>query len=154
ERRQMQAAVDLASIAAVRDPARAETIAREVLAEAGLPSEGKGVRLVVEPGRYRADPALPVPQRFVAGGRPVNAVRVAYRGEGEMLFARWNAPPAISAEAVATVTPRVSFSVGSRLARIGGGIANPALNRLLGTGLSLTAVDYTALADARVHALD
>jgi uncharacterized membrane protein len=164
ERREVQAAVDLASIAAARDPSRAEEIARQTLVDAGvlsaaLPLGGfddlDGVQqLAVATGRYEADASLPADRRFVAGRRPFNAVEVSFRRRGQVFFAQWTAAPAISASATATVTPRVSFSVGSRLARLEGGIANAALNQLLGTGLSLTLLDYRALAAANLHMLD
>jgi uncharacterized membrane protein len=47
----------------------------------------------------------------------------------------------------------VSFSVGSRLASLNGGIANAILSELLGTSVSLNVADYNALASARVDAL-
>src|SRR5690606_29292873 len=46
----------------------------------------------------------------------------------------------------------VSFSVGSRLASLNGGLANALLSELLGTSVSLSVMDYNALAGARVSA--
>lgn len=165
ERRGVQSAVDLASIAAVRDPSRAYDLARDTLIEAGLVPPGTteivlvesgGARnLIVEAGHYRADPSLAPPQRFVTGGRPFNAVRVEYHQLGKLYLAQtWSSPPRIGASAIASATPQVAFSIGSRLARLDGGIANAILNSLLGTGLSLSVVDYQALAAANINAFD
>lgn len=165
ERRNLQSAVDLASIAAARDPTRAYDIARDTLIEAGLVPRGTtdmvlvtpgGARnLIVDAGHYRADPSLAPLNRFVIGGRPFNAVRVEYHQRGQLYLAQsWNAPPRLGASAVASTTPQVAFSVGSRLARLDGGLANAILNSLLGTSLSLSAVDYQALAAVDINAFD
>jgi uncharacterized membrane protein len=165
ERRNVQSAVDLASIAAVRDPSRAYELARDTLIEAGLVPPGStdivlvtpgGARnLIVDAGHYRADPAITPLNRFIVGGRPYNAVRVEYHQFGQLHLAQaWSSPPRIGASAIASATPLVAFAIGSRLARLDGGIANAILNSLLGTGLSLSVLDYQALAAADINAFD
>ncbi|HTN61369.1 MAG TPA: TadG family pilus assembly protein, partial [Devosia sp.] len=164
ERRGLQRAVDLAAITAAADPANRLAIAHGVLVDAKVLDadmtlaalealEGSNP-LKAEQGHYAADPAVAPNQRFVAGGSPVNAVRVQFAQPGTLYFARsWSPVPTIGASAIASVTPQVAFSVGSRLVRLEDGIANAVLNQLLGTKIALTAVDYNGLANAKVDAL-
>lgn len=153
ERRQMQAGVDLAAISAASDPARAAEIAQSVLAEARLLAPASMEGMIVRTGHY--DPAIPdIAGRFRAGMQPYNAVEVQLERQGALHFATsFAAPPQIRARGIAAVTPQVSFSVGSRLASLNGGLVNAVLASLLGTSVSLNVLDYRALADARVDAL-
>ncbi len=61
-------------------------------------------------------------------------------------------PPQITTSAVARVTSEAAFSIGSRLLSINDGILNAILGKMLGTNLSLRAMDYRALADTDVSA--
>ena len=153
ERRVLQAGVDLAAISAATDPSRATEIAQSVLAGAQLLAPASTDGLIVIPGRY--DPAEPViANRFMPGQTPHNAVSVTLNRPGKLYFAAsFAAVPPLQASGIAAVTPEVSFSVGSRLASLNGGLANAILSGLLGTTVSLTVLDYTALAGARVDAL-
>ena len=56
---------------------------------------------------------------------------------GALFFAASGARCPAGASAIATATPQVAFSVGSRLASLKGGIANALLNKLLGTNVEL-----------------
>lgn len=151
ERRMIQSAVDLAALAAAGQPERAAAIVADVLADAGFADQAG---LTVTVGRFEADPARAPEDRFVPGARPANAVKVLYERPGRLHFAAsFTQSPMISAEGLATVTPEVSFSLGSRLASLNGGIANALLSTLLGTRVSLTLADYNGLAAARVDAL-
>ncbi|UYN99240.1 MAG: hypothetical protein KIT02_15160 [Devosia sp.] len=155
ERRVVQSVVDLAALTAARDPGRALDIAQTVLVDAGLLAGTDKTGLIVTPGHYAADPTLAADQRFAPGAGPVNAVRVHFEKPGTLYFASaFSTEPTIAASGIASVTPEVSFSLGSRLASLDGGIANAVLGQLLGTGLSLSVMDYNALASARVEALD
>ena len=150
ERRMIQNAVDLAAIAAAPDPVNAETIAADMLTEAGI----AGGTLMVTVGHYAADPTLAPADRFVPDAPAANAVRVLFERPGTLHFARgWAEAPLIGAVATATVTPEVAFSVGSRLASLSGGIANAVLNQLLGSSVSLTLADYNGLAGVEVDLL-
>lgn len=154
ERRMLQAGVDIAALTAARDPSRGEALARAALIGAGLGDALAEGTLTVRPGRYTANPDLPPAQRFEVGALPANAVSVSVTHSGTLHFASAMAPPPdISASAIATVTPRVSFTIGSRLASLDGGIANAVLGALLGTNLSLSAMDYNRLAGVKVNAL-
>ena len=151
ERRMLQAAVDLAAISAAARPNEAEAIARTVLAESGFVTEA-GLAIAV--GRYVPDAAQTPAERFVIDAEPANAVRVEYDHVGTLHFAHsFTQSPMIRASGLAMAMPEVSFSVGSRLASLNGGIANALLGTLLGTNLSLSVMDYNALAAARVDAL-
>jgi len=151
ERRQLQSAVDLASLAAASDPARAREIAAESLAAAGITAAGT---LDVVTGRYTPDAALAPSARFVASETPANAVRVVYAHPGRVYFARqWFAPPQISAQATAFAEPQAAFSLGSRLASLEGGAVNNLLTALLGTSVSLNVLDHRALAALDVDLL-
>ncbi|MBB4053073.1 putative membrane protein [Devosia subaequoris] len=154
ERRVLQAGVDLAAISAATDPARAAEIAQSVLTGAQLLAPASTDGLTVLAGRY--DPTEPViADRFTPGKTPHNAVSVTLNRPGRLYFASSFATvPILRASGIASVTPEVSFSVGSRLASLNEGLANAILSALLGTTVSLSVLDYRALAAARVDALD
>ncbi|KKB06937.1 hypothetical protein VE25_19960 [Devosia geojensis] len=163
ERRMLQTAVDLAALEAARDPANARAVAREVLVDAGvigasvtveqLADPDNPTRLEVETGQYAADSGIAPQDRFQAGATAINAVRVVATKPGRLYFANsWSPIPEMSASATASVTPLVAFSIGSRLARLEGGLVNGLLNTLLGTTVKLTAADYNGLVGAKVDA--
>ncbi|RDE09420.1 TadG family pilus assembly protein [Pelagibacterium lacus] len=154
ERRQLQLVADLAAIHAAGDPARARDRVLAVLADAdyALPAEA----VVITRGRYAADPALAPAQRFVANADPANAVRVELADRGRIYFASifGMAPPDIGVSALASATPRAAYSIGSRLASLNDGMLNAVLGGLLGTELSLSLLDYNAIADLDVGLFD
>jgi len=151
ERRTLQAAVDLAAITAAgsADP---RATARLVLIDAGVwpeqPDEVSAAEaaLVVEAGSYVPDPALAPAARFITPATAANAVRVRFSRPGRLYFANtWSPLPQLAATGIASVTPTALFSVGSRLARLDGGIGNAVLAALLGGSISLSVMDYQAL---------
>ncbi|WP_449393692.1 TadG family pilus assembly protein [Devosia riboflavina] len=151
ERRVIQSTVDLAAISAAPNPARAEEIVAKIMTEAGF-ADLSG--LVVTVGRFEPDPTRAPKDRFVPNLSPANAVEVYFERPGTLHFASsFTQSPMIAASGLATVTPEVSFSLGSRLASLNGGIANALLSTLLGTKVSLSVLDYNNLAAARVDAL-
>ena len=153
ERRMIQNGVDLAALAAATDPDQAEALALAALVEAGLLRAGASDGLSVTVGHYSPDPGIAARQRFVPDAAPANAVRVSFSRPGTLHFARgWTQSPMIGATGLATVTPQVAFSVGSRLASLNGGIGNAVLNALLGTDVALTIMDYNGVAGAQVSA--
>jgi len=116
---------------------------------------GETGRLTVEQGHYSADASVTVGERFVAGATPTNAVRVRLSKIRTTWFGHALLPsPEISVSAVAGTSSEAAFSIGSRLASLDGGIENALLGALLGTRLSLSAMDYNALLSANVDALD
>lgn len=154
ERRILQAGVDIAALTAASDPSNAEALARAALVHAGLGEALSKGSLTVSTGRYTADPGLAPADRFLVGASAANAVSVALTHPGTLHFASaFTAPPRVTAEALARVTPEVSFTIGSRLASLDGGLANAVLGSLVGTTLSLSVMDYNQLASVRVNAL-
>jgi uncharacterized membrane protein len=148
ERRTVQGAADLAALAAASDLSRAEDAARATLAANGF---GHVRSLAVIKGRYEADTTLLPGARFVAGKEPYNAVRLAVATGSRLYFAKsFMAEPEISVSALGAADAQATFSIGSRLASINGGLANALLGSLLGGSVSLSAMDYNALLDAHV----
>jgi uncharacterized membrane protein len=162
EKRRLQSLADLAAIAAVANPDDAERAVLAVLRDNGFGRTGKERDLpriidrpdfeggtngvMVTTGSYRADPSIGIAERFVPNGSPPNAARVTIRDTGTLYFsATFFEAPAISASAVAAARREAAFSIGSRLARLDGGIANAMLSGLTGSSISLTAMDYETL---------
>lgn len=148
ERRTAQGATDLAAIAAAGDIDSAEAAARATLAANGFDDIHS---LVVTKGRYAFDTDIAPGSRFQAGAQPYNAVRADVMMGGRLYFAKTiMAPPEIGVAAIATTDAQATFSIGSRLASVQGGLANAVLGALLGGNVSLSVMDYRALLDANV----
>lgn len=160
-RRTLQTTADLAAIAAANDIGNARKAALATITAAGYtPDTLTGVEI----GTYSASKTLPVDQRFATPGTlPNNAVRIALRTHTPMFFGRallfmtgrLNDTQAqkgveIGVRATATTSRFASLSVGSRLASLDGGMLNAFLGALLGTKLSLSVMDYDALASANI----
>lgn len=176
EKRKLQTANDLAALAAASDLPRAHAAAQ---ASAGRNGFTAAAVVTVQPGIYTADPALPVAERFAPGPTTsANAVRVEMRSLTPLLLARvLSAAPGaathpgtggdgplpasvsggdvpIGSSAIAFRDSQAAFAIGSRLVRLEGGILNSLLGALLGGSLSLSVMDYEALARARVDLFD
>lgn len=148
ERRTAQGAADLAALAAANDLGRAEDAARATLAANGF---GEVRSLAIVKGRYEGDAALAPSARFVAGQEPYNAVRLDVATGGRLHFAKsFMTEPEISVSALGAADAQATFSIGSRLASLNGGLVNVLLSSLLGGNVSLSAMDYNALVDAHV----
>jgi uncharacterized membrane protein len=152
ERRHAQGAVDLAAVAAAADIGNARQAAEQVLAANDLHDYQS---LEVETGNYVADPDLPPDSRFRPGASPLNAARVHLKKTGKTYFARYLHDRTINIGVTGTAANAdyAAFSAGSRLFELNGGLANRLLSALLGTNLSLTALDYESMLDARVNML-
>jgi uncharacterized membrane protein len=146
ERRKAQSAVDLAAIAAARDPDKALQAATATINDNGV----FGVRAIrITKGSYNANPATPVNLRFVPNGTPANAVMVELDSKAQAYFGKSLLPEGtmnVATHATAVSTAQAAFTVGSRLLSLDGGILNAFLSGLLGGNVSLTAMDYNALA--------
>ncbi|MDB5532773.1 MAG: hypothetical protein JWO28_1088 [Hyphomicrobiales bacterium] len=166
QKRRQQTANDLAALAAASDLTRASAAAQATLTRNQLPAEAMKL---VEVGVYTPNAALTPAQRFVPGNGPsANAVRVTLQKAYPIYFAKvFSALPQSSTQgarisagasntvnvnstAIAAANAQASFAVGSRLLSINGGIINGVLGGMLGTNLSLTAMDYQALANAKI----
>ncbi|MER8750725.1 hypothetical protein NKH57_15800 [Mesorhizobium sp. M1050] len=165
ERREAQAMVDLAAITAASNITKIDTAVVTTLTDNGMPGvvvQGSGQTIApavgktvvsVTPGRYAASGAN-VSQRFQANLTPYNAVRVTLKKIPARYFASSLIPtPVIGTEATASMTPLATFSVGSRLASVNGGILNALLSGLLGGNISLSVMDYNGLISADVSVL-
>jgi uncharacterized membrane protein len=146
ERRRAQSAVDLAAIAAARDPDKALQAATATVTDNGVP----GVQAIrITKGTYTANPAISVHARFVPNGTPANAVMVELDSKAQAYFGKSFLPAGmldVATRATAVSTAQAAFSVGSRLLSLDGGILNAFLSGLLGGNISLTVMDYNALA--------
>lgn len=153
--RQIQGAADLSALAAARDLARAETAARAT-ASANLTDLQA---LTVTRGGYVADARIKPEDRFSPGVSEPNAARVEVTAPAPLFFGRWILNrPNVTVRRTATAAipggqPQAMFSIGSRLASLDGGLANALLSGLLGSNVSLTVMDYRALAGAQVNLL-
>ncbi len=152
--RSLQGAADLAALSAAANLDRAE-LAAEATAQANL----GGVSVLVATGRYTPDATRPPPERFSPADTPPNAARVTLTRSAPLYFGRWilgRSDLVMSRTATAATPaepPRAMFSIGSRLARLEGGLANQLLTSLTGSSVNLSVMDYEALADAEVNLL-
>ena len=169
ERREAQALTDLAAITAAAHIEKAPdaalltftdnrerniTLIRDDQIPDDIETGSPTAKLHVQEGRYEADPAIEPMLRFTVGGEPFNAVRVTYSKKATLYFgSAIMEPPTITTTAVAASREEAAISIGSRLASVDNGVLNALLGGLLGTNLSLKAVDYQALADADVELL-
>lgn len=165
ERRQAQAMVDLAAITAASNINNVNTAVVTTLTDNGMPgvvvqASGQTIApavdrtvVTVTQGRY-ASTNSNVTQRFQANVTPYNAVRVTLAKIPARYFASSLIPsPVIGTQATASMTPQATFSVGSRLASVNGGILNALLSGLLGGNISLSVMDYNGLISADVSVL-
>lgn len=153
--RAVQGAADLAAMSAAMSLTQAAAAA-EATAEANL---GGDVRVVTRLGRYTADSNIPPEARFVVGPGDANAVRVTLTQDAPLYFGALltDQPVRIVARSATAMAkrgePMASFSLGSRLLALRGGLANQLLSALAGGSVSLTALDYEALASSQIDLL-
>lgn len=145
--RRLQGVADGAALAAASTPGSADAAARSLVAA----SWGEATVVRATPGRYRADASLPIEQRFTPaiGG---DAVQVQLSTRSPTFFARifgYTSLP-ITRRATAQRRAVTSFSIGSRLAALDGGIVNALLSALTGRTVSLTLLDHRALAESSI----
>ncbi|WP_425987919.1 TadG family pilus assembly protein [Afipia sp. DC4300-2b1] len=154
DKRRTQSATDLAALVAASDLSNASRAAAATVAKNNYPPESL---VAVEPGVYKANASLTPQQRFVAAATPANAVRVTMQTRTPLYFGKvltgdsqWN----LKATAIASTTRLATFAIGSRLVSLNGGLLNSLLGGMLGTTLSLSAMDYNALLGAKIDAFD
>lgn len=152
--RRLQGTADLAAMAAARDLDHAEAAATATARANGWTGP---LTVIVETGRYVPDPGLTAQARFQAGATDPDAVRVRITGRTPLIFA-----PAVTGQSGLDITRQAtaaradlaSFSIGTRLAALDGGVANALLSSLTGSSISLSVMDYQALADADIDLFD
>lgn len=148
--RQLQGVADLAAMAAAGSLSQAQAAAQQTVETNHLPHPATTSAVT---GSYVPDPNTPPSQRFTAGGSPVNAVNVTVGTSATLYFTRMllgEQSVPISRNATATTGQLASFSIGTRLAGLQGGVANALLSGLTGSSVSLSVADYNALASAQV----
>jgi uncharacterized membrane protein len=152
EKRRVQSGADLAALAAVRasDGLKA---ARQSLSDNNYRSPAD---LVVTSGTYTGDRSVPHANRFSPNGSAPNAARVHLTSTVRTAFVRVIGGPtlySVQGDATALRADFASFGIGSRLLSLDAGVANAMLSRLLGANITLSLMDYRALASLRVDAL-
>lgn len=151
DQRRAQSTTDIAALVAASDIADAAAAVAAAVADnnfnASAPAE-------IEPGIYVADPSLSPAQRFTPSpAASANAVRVTLQTTTPLFFGRvliGRDSFAIQTVATATATAFASFAIGSQLLSVNGGLLNQILGQMLGTSLSLSAMDYQSLIGANV----
>ncbi|WP_082602257.1 TadG family pilus assembly protein [Phenylobacterium sp. Root700] len=148
--RKLQGIADLAAMSAARDIDHATAAA-----QATATANGWSVPLQVNValGTYNPDPALTVAARFQPGGVKPNAAKVVVQGEADLFFGQMilgKPSVTISRRATAARADMASFSIGTGLLGLDGGIANQLLSQLTGSTVSLSVMDYNALASAKI----
>ncbi len=107
-------------------------------------------------GVYAPNGAIPASERFVPNGASPNAVRVTLTTRADLFFGAsilGVSTIPIRRTATASAAQEASFSIGTGLASLQGGIANALLGGLTGSQISLSVMDYNALASANVDLL-
>ncbi|MBN9558543.1 MAG: hypothetical protein J0I26_13550 [Alphaproteobacteria bacterium] len=148
--RQLQGIADLAAMAAAGHLDRAVAAANATARENDW---GGAITAQVVTGTYQPLATLAPSARFVAGAAPADAAQVTLEGEAPLYFASvllGRSGLTIRRSATAARAELVSFSIGSRLLQIKGGIANALLSALTGSTVNLSAMDYNSLAGAQV----
>lgn len=152
DRRKAQSVADLAALAAVANLTNADKAAAATVASNKLMNPS----YTLQYGVYTADPAVAPENRFApSSAASANAARVVLNTATPLFFARVVTGKdtfAISSTATAAQSSFVNFAIGSRLLQVDGGLLNAVLGAMLGTSLSLSAMDYNALLSAKLDA--
>jgi uncharacterized membrane protein len=153
DRRRTQSTTDLAAIVAASNLTNATNAATATVVKNNyLASSLTSVEL----GTYTANAAISPQARFVTPAvGTANAARVTLTTQTPLYFAKFLTGSnqfTIKTSATASSTALASFAIGSRLLSLNNGLLNSILGRTLGTTLSLSVMDYQALANARIDA--
>ncbi len=155
DKRKTQSIADIAAIVAAGDLSNAARAATAAVTKNSLPANAL---VSVEPGIYTTNTALAPAARFVASpAASANAVRVTLQTKTPLFFGKMLAGAEqldVRASATASTTALATFAIGSRLASLNGGVVNALLGSMLGASLSLSVLDYQALADAKIDMFD
>jgi uncharacterized membrane protein len=153
DRRRTQSTTDLAAIVAASNLTNATNAASATVVKNNYPASAL---ISVELGTYTANSAVSPQSRFVTPAvGAANAARVTMNTKTPLYFAQYITGKnqfAITTTATATSTAQASFAIGTRLLSINGGLLNAILGGLLGTTLSLSAMDYQSLASVNIDA--
>ena len=151
DRRKAQSAADLAVIAAVSDLVNADKAASATVARNGYLNNAS---YNIEYGVYTPDSQVTPASRFTAASAvSANAARITLNTVTPLYFAKLLTGKdsfAIKTTATATRSAFASFAIGSRLASVDGGVLNQVLGGMLGTSISLSAMDYQSLLNTQL----
>lgn len=158
-RRTLQNATDAAALSAVQhlDDGQWQSSATQAMvandyAAGNITSVGTGYYTASETESF-------APNRFQSpapAGKTANALKISTTANAPTYFARifgQSSLTTVTAVSTATIKNTASFQAGTRLAQLQNGLANKLLGGLLGTTVSLSAVDYTGLLNTNVSAL-
>jgi uncharacterized membrane protein len=161
--RRLQGTSDLAVIAAASDLQNASAAAAAVAGDNYYPT---GAVTSVVTGVYTNNPLVPPAKRFSAApAAAANAAQVTMSAPQALFFngafnlaggAGASTRPLVpntaevGAQSIAVNTVAASFTVGSGLAQLNGGLINSVLGGLLGGNLSLSVMDYQSLLSTQV----
>jgi uncharacterized membrane protein len=155
DRRRAQSTADLAAIVAASNLSNATNAASVTVVQNHYPASSLTSVVL---GTYTANQAVAPPARFVTpAAGAANAARVTLQTQTPLYFARYVTGASqftIHTTATASSTALASFAIGSRLLSVNGGLINALLGGMLGTSLSLQAMDYQSLISAQIDALD
>ncbi|NYT39764.1 hypothetical protein HZY97_03260 [Sphingomonas sp. R-74633] len=152
EKRRLQGVADAAALSAANSEA-AETAARSAIS---ANKAGDTNIEQIERGSYSPDTSLAPDARFSPSGSDGNAVRLTIGRDVPLFFGKFltGRPTArVSVRAVAARVDLASFSIGSRLASVGGGLPGQLLSSIAGTDLSINVMDAQGLVNADVDLL-
>lgn len=153
DRRKLQGIADAAVLAAAAAPDDARAAAERAIAA----NCDCGITIAsLTMGNYRPDARVVAEQRFVPGGVAPDAVRISLRQPRPLFFGRFLTGRNRDMIAVTATGARrgyAAFSLGSRVAALQGGVPNAILSALTGSQVSLSLMDYEALAKADVDLL-
>jgi uncharacterized membrane protein len=153
DRRKLQGIADAAAMAAAGRPGEEQAAAQRIIAA----NCDCGIRIaVLTRGTYTADPGIQAEQRFASGGISPNAVRITLTRDRPLFFGSFltgRQDSIIRATATGARRGYAAFSLGSRVAAVNGGLPNALLSSLTGSQLSLSLMDYEALASTDVDLL-
>jgi len=149
--RQLQGMADLAAMAAASDLPHADAAAN---ATAEANDWDAPLTADVKTGIYQPTASIPIDKRFAADTTSsMNAAQVTLKSSADLYFASLllgRSSLSLSRTATASRAELASFSIGSRLLSLQGGIANSVLSALLGSSVNLSVMDYNALAGTQV----
>ena len=148
--RKLQGVADLAAMAAARDMANAVTAANATVQANDV---GASPTVALFTGSYTDDPTLAPAARFTPGAPTPNAVKVTVTTTAPLYFGQFligKTGFGITRTATAAQAQLASFQIGSRLAAFQGGLVNALLSGLTGSSVTLSVMDYNALASANV----
>ncbi|PKP88728.1 MAG: hypothetical protein CVT78_00710 [Alphaproteobacteria bacterium HGW-Alphaproteobacteria-17] len=153
DRRKLQGIADAAALAAAGQPGEERAAVERIIAA----NCNCAIRIAeLATGHYAADRTIAADRRFTPGGASPNAVRIVLHRDRPLYFGRaltGRNQSVIAASATGARRGYAAFSLGSRVAAVNGGLPNALLSGLTGSQVSLSLMDYNALASTDIDLL-